>query len=84
MVLSLGDFNGDVGKRIDEFESIRGRNGFGARNVEGEMQLEFGDEKICITNTYFKKKRKERYHTDPKKINQRLISCQPEDTTGSI
>ena len=48
MVLGMGDFNGHVGKRIDGFESIHGGNGFGERNVEGEMLLKFCDEKeLC-------------------------------------
>ena len=33
MVLSLGDSNGHVGKRIDGVEGIRGGNDFGEKNV---------------------------------------------------
>ena len=56
MVFGLGDFNGHVGKRIDGFEGIQLGNGFDERNMEGEMLLEFCDEKeLSTTNTYFKK-----------------------------
>ena len=41
MVLGLGDFNGYARKQIDIFEGIHGGNGFGERNVEKEMVLEF-------------------------------------------
>ena len=39
MVLDLGDFNGHVGKLIEGFDGIHEGNGFGERNVEGEMLL---------------------------------------------
>ena len=45
MVLSLGDFNGLVRKRIDRFDGMHGGNDFGEVNVEGEMLLEFCNEK---------------------------------------
>ena len=62
MVLGLGDFNCHVGKLIDGFEGIHGGYGFGVRNVEGRMLLEFCDEKdLCVANTWFKKKRKVTY-----------------------
>ena len=56
MVLDLGSFNGHDENRIDRFEGIHGRNSFGKRNVEGEMLLEFCNEKeLCVANTWFKK-----------------------------
>ena len=45
MVLGLGDLNGHAGKRIDGFEGIHRGNGFEKRNVEGEMLLDFCNEK---------------------------------------
>ncbi|XP_067052694.1 uncharacterized protein [Acropora muricata] len=39
LVLSMGDFNGHVGKRIEGYENVHGRNGTGKRNVEGKMLL---------------------------------------------
>ena len=56
MVLSLEDSNGHVGKWIDGFEVIHGRNDFGERNVEGEMLQEFYNEKeLCVANTLLTK-----------------------------
>ena len=40
-----GDFNGHVGKDIEGYEGVHGGMGFGSRNVEGEMLLEFAD--VC-------------------------------------
>ena len=52
LVLSMGDFNGHIGKWIDGFEGVHEGNGIGARNVEGRMLLEFCDEKeLCVANT---------------------------------
>ena len=56
LVFGLGDFNGHIGKNIDGFEGVHGGNGFGERNSEGRMLLEFCDEKeLCIANTWYKK-----------------------------
>ena len=57
----MGDFNGHVGKRI---EDVQGGNGIGERNMEGKMLLEFCDEKeLSSANTWFRKgeKRKMTY-----------------------
>ena len=63
VVLGLGDFNGQVGRRIDGFEGVHGGYGIGKRNVEGR-RLEFCDEKeLCVANTWFEKK------------EQRKITC---------
>ena len=62
VVFLLGDFNGHVGKEIEGFEGVHGRNGIGKRNAEGRMLLEFCDEKeLCVANTWYKK-------TDKRKI----------------
>ena len=64
LVLAMGDFNGQVGKRIEGYEDVHGGNGIGERNVEGKMLLEFCDEKeLCVANTWFRKgeKRKVTY-----------------------
>jgi len=54
MVLGLGDFNGHVGKHIDGFENVHGRNGIGDRNAIGRMLLEFCDDKeLCVANTWY-------------------------------
>lgn len=59
LVLCVGDFNGHVGKRFDGFEGVHGGNGFGERNLEGRMLLEFCDEKeLCVANTWFRKEDK--------------------------
>ena len=55
-VFGLGDFNGDVGEKIEGFEGVHGGNGIGKRNAEGRMLLEFCDEKeLCVANMWFKK-----------------------------
>jgi hypothetical protein len=51
-----GDFNGHVGERIEGYEGIHGGKGFGKRNPEGEMLLEFaGAHRLAIMNTWFDK-----------------------------
>src|SRR6185436_10207234 len=55
-LLLLGDFNGHVGERVDGFEGVHGGRGFGDRNLEGEMALEFADSReLIIANTFFQK-----------------------------
>ena len=55
-LLILGDFNGHVGERVDGFEGVHGDKGFGNRNLEGEMILEFADSReLIIANTFFQK-----------------------------
>ena len=50
--VSLGDFNGHVGKCAEGFEGVHGKNGIGKRNAEGRRLLEFCDEKeLCAANT---------------------------------
>jgi hypothetical protein len=51
-----GDLNGHVGADVDGFEGVHGGYGFGSRNVEGEMLLEFADAMgLAVMNTWFKK-----------------------------
>ena len=55
-LMVCGDFNGHVGEAIDGFEGVHGGSGFGARNLEGEVLLEFADShSLVITNTCFTK-----------------------------
>ena len=55
LVLGMGDFNGNVGKRVEGYEDVHGENGIRERNVVGKM-LEFCDEKeLFLANTWFTK-----------------------------
>ena len=46
---------GQVGAEVDGFEGVHGGYGFGRRNVDGEMLLEFADAlEFAIVNTWFK------------------------------
>ena len=52
----LGDFNGHVGEEARGYEGVHGGCGFGERNREGEMLLDFADStEMRIMNTYFRK-----------------------------
>ena len=52
-----GDMNGHVGSGADGFEGVHEGNGFGIRNPEGEMLLEFADAMgLTISNTWFMKR----------------------------
>ena len=42
-LLICGDMNGQVGAEVDGFEGVHSGYGFGRRNVDGEMLLEFAD-----------------------------------------
>ena len=54
IIVSLGDFNGHVGKCAEGFEGVHGGNGVGKRNAEGRRLLEFCDEReLCVANTWF-------------------------------
>ena len=55
-LMVCGDMNGHVGAKVDGFEGIHGGYGYGVRNTEGEMLLEFADAMdLVIANTWFKK-----------------------------
>ena len=56
MLIVCGDMNGHVGTVTDGFEEVHGGYGFGNRNVEGEMLLEFADAmNLAVANTWFQK-----------------------------
>ena len=58
-LLICGDLNGHVGFEIDGFEGVHDGFGFGKRNVEGEMILEFADAlNLSVLNMWFKKERR--------------------------
>ena len=55
-LIVCGDFNCHVGADVDGYEGVHGGNGFGERNVEGEMLLELASAmELTVVNTYFKK-----------------------------
>ena len=69
IIVSLGGFNGHVGKYAVGFEGVDGGNGVGKRNAEGRRLLEFCDgRELCVANTWFKK-------TDKKKITYSAGGC---------
>ena len=54
LLLGMVDFNGHVGKRIDE--GVHGTNAIEERYVKRKKLLEFCDEKeLLVANTWFKK-----------------------------
>ena len=64
-----GDMNGHVGAETDGLEGVHGGSGFGIRNTEGEMLLEFAVSlELVVGNTCFKKE-------DAKKITYELGGC---------
>ncbi|HXJ94687.1 MAG TPA: reverse transcriptase domain-containing protein [Terriglobia bacterium] len=55
-LIVCGDMNGHVGENAQGFEGVHGGNGFGERNVEGEMLLEFAEAmELAVVNTWFRK-----------------------------
>src|SRR5207247_6065669 len=51
-----GDMNGHVGEKVDGYEGVHGGKGYGVRNTEGEMLLEFADAmKLVVLDTWFTK-----------------------------
>src|SRR5881628_469925 len=49
--------NGHVGVESNGFEGVHGGNGYGVRNLEGKMLLEFAEAKeLVVLNTAFKKR----------------------------
>ena len=52
-----GDPNGQVGEMADGYSGVHGGYGYGSRNMEGELVLEFADAReLVITNTWFTKR----------------------------
>ena len=69
IIVSLGDFNGHVGKCAEGFEGVHRGNDVGKRNAEGKRLLEFCDEReLCVASTWFKK-------TDKRKITYSAGGC---------
>jgi len=63
------DLNGHTGRRADEFEEVHGGEGYGDRNTEGEMLLEFAVAMgLAVVNTWFRKK-------DNKKVTYESGGC---------
>ena len=70
IIVSLGNFNGQVGKCAEGFEGVHKGNGVGKRNTEGRKLLEFCDEReLCVANTRFKK-------TNKRKITDSAGGCE--------
>src|SRR2546425_5046147 len=45
-----------MGEKVDGYEGVHGGKGYGVRNTEGEMLLEFADAmKLVVLNTWFTK-----------------------------
>src|SRR5437867_6890143 len=56
MVIVCGDFNGHVGEFAEGYEGVHGGKGYGKRNEEGEMLVEFAlSRDMVIANTLFDK-----------------------------
>ena len=60
LTLGVGDFNGHVGKKVDGFEGVHGRNRIGEQNLEGRMLLEFCDQKNLREQEGSRRRRKGR------------------------
>ena len=49
LTLEIGDFDGQVGKKVDRFEGVHRGNGIGEFNLEGRMLLDLWDQKdLCV------------------------------------
>ena len=56
-----GDLNGHVGQDVEGFEGVHGGNGYGKRNLEGEMILEFARAMgMVVCNTLFTKEERKK------------------------
>ena len=56
IIVSLGDFDGHVGRCAEGFEGVHGGNGVGRGNAEGGGLLEFCDGgELCVAGTWFRK-----------------------------
>ena len=61
MVLGLGDFNRQVGRRINDFNSVYGGYEISKRNIEGRLHELFNEKELCVANTWLEKIRKITY-----------------------
>ena len=86
IVVSLGDFNGHVGKYAEGFEGVHGGNGGGKRNAEGRRLLEFCDEReSCVWQILgLKRQTKGKSLIVPVDVQQKLILCLWGKNTESI
>ena len=58
-----GDFHGHGEGEADGYEGVHGCHGFGRRNLESELLLEFAEASdLVVTNTWFTKKEKQMVH----------------------
>ena len=72
IIVTLGDFNGHVGKCAEGFEGVHGGNDIGKRNAEGRRLLEFcGERELCLANTWF-------YKADKRKSTYSAGGCETE------
>ena len=56
-----GDMNGHVGREVEGFEDVHGGHGYGERNREGEMLLEFASATgLILLNTLFQKEKEKK------------------------
>ncbi len=46
-----GDLSGHVGGEADGYEGVHGCHGFGERNLEGELLLEFAEARDLVVQT---------------------------------
>lgn len=64
-----GDLNGHVGKESEGFKGVHGGHGYGKKNMEGEMMLEFSVAMdLVVSNTFFMK-------DDSKKVTYQSGEC---------
>ena len=71
-LIVCGDMNGHMGARTYGFEGVHGGKGFGIRNAEGEMLLEFADAMgLAVCNWIGSRKRiHRRLHTSQVAVRQ--------------
>src|SRR3989442_494730 len=50
-----GDMNGHVGAKAAGYEGVHGGKGYGVRNTEGEMLLEFADAMKLVVYLVYKR-----------------------------
>ena len=82
MVAVCGDFNGHVGEEIEGYEGVHGGKGFGKRNLEGEMLLEFADaHQLSVMKTWFEKSEQQKisYDSLSLSLSKRFKSVLPVD-----
>ena len=72
IIVSLGDFNGYVGKCDEGFEGVDGGNSNGKSKAEGRSLMEFcGEKELCQANIWF-------YKADMRKIIYSANGCETE------